>query len=184
MIRFLDPATYRVMRWANGLGETVEMMRVEDEHGLVWRLSRATVTEDGPFSVFPGINRCLTVLTGSGFDLVGDRTLRADPLVPVFFAGDEPISARNVREPCQDLNLMISRRLPTPEVFWADGTVTPPEDGLLALYCHAAARVADTDLGPDAVVLSDGPVTIAGGRVLVMRLAPATKGLQVLPLTE
>ena len=51
---------------------TIEMLRVEAEGRLKWRLSRASVVENGDFSLFSGIERNLTVLTGPGFDLVGD----------------------------------------------------------------------------------------------------------------
>ena len=61
MIRHLTKADYRTMPWANGLGQTVEMIRVEGDQGLLWRLSMASVVEDGDFSIFPGIERNLTV---------------------------------------------------------------------------------------------------------------------------
>lgn len=38
----LTAANYLVMPWANGLGQTVEMLRREDDEGeLLWRLSMA-----------------------------------------------------------------------------------------------------------------------------------------------
>jgi uncharacterized protein len=83
MIRRLTPADYTTMPWANGKGVTVEMLRVEQDGALLWRLSRASVVEDGDFSLFPGIERNLTVITGPGFDLVGQGLhLQAKRLVP------------------------------------------------------------------------------------------------------
>ena len=64
MIRFLKPADYVTMPWANGLGQTVEMVRVERDGALLWRLSMASVIADGPFSILPEINRNLTVISG------------------------------------------------------------------------------------------------------------------------
>src|SRR3989338_5597281 len=88
MIRHLTPADYTTMPWANGKGVTVEMLRVE-EGGLKWRLSRASLVENGDFSAFPGIERNLTVISGPGFDLVAQGLhLPACPLQPVAFAGD------------------------------------------------------------------------------------------------
>ena len=72
MIRHLTPAGYRRQPWANGRGVTVELARADGPDGLIWRLSMATVAEDGPFSLFPGIERNLTVISGPGFHLRGD----------------------------------------------------------------------------------------------------------------
>jgi len=97
MMRHLTPADYTTMPWANGKGRTIEMLRVEAEGRLKWRLSRASVVENGDFSLFPGIERNLTVLTGPGFDLVGKGLhLAARPLAPVEFPGDLPVRAEGV----------------------------------------------------------------------------------------
>ena len=72
MIRRLTSTDFRTMPWANGKGVTVEMLKIEDQGRLVLRLSRAMVVESGPFSLFPGIERNLTVLSGPGFDLQGE----------------------------------------------------------------------------------------------------------------
>ena len=111
--RVLTPDDFREMPWANGLGSTVEMLRVDDATGVMaWRLSMAQVVEDGAFSEFAGIERNLTVIEGPGFDLVGEKiTLRADPLVPVAFAGDVAISAANVTGKVIDFNVMVARSL-------------------------------------------------------------------------
>jgi hypothetical protein len=101
------------MPWANGKGVTIEMARADGPDGMLWRLSRASVVEDGPFSVFPGVERNLTVLTGPGFDLVGQGLhLTARPMVPVAFAGDVPLRADGVTAPSDDFNVMTARALP------------------------------------------------------------------------
>ncbi|TKA96936.1 HutD family protein [Cereibacter changlensis] len=98
-MRLLRAADFVPMPWANGRGVTVEMLRVEGPSGLLFRLSRASVVEDGPFSIFPGVERVLTVISGPGFDLLGERRLRCDPLAPVAFPGDEALAASGVRGP-------------------------------------------------------------------------------------
>ena len=108
---------YRIMSWANGRGTTTELLR---EDGL--RLSVATVTEDSPFSIFPGITRNLTVITGPGFRLHGNGIdLTARPLSPVVFPGDVPIAAAGVMAPSEDFNVMTPAALPHPRVWLADG---------------------------------------------------------------
>ena len=93
-MKVLRVADYRQMPWANGKGVTVELAKAEQGGRLLWRLSMATVAEDGPFSVFDGIERNLTVLDGPGFRLVGEGVdLECAPLVPVAFGGDVPVRA-------------------------------------------------------------------------------------------
>jgi len=110
MMRLLDPAGYRRMPWANGRGHTTEIARMEDDAGLLWRLSMAQVTEDGPFSLFPGIDRSLTVIDGAGFALESPRwRLAAAPFLPVGFPGDVAVSARDVTGASVDFNVMWRR---------------------------------------------------------------------------
>lgn len=153
-IQHLTAADYRIMPWANGLGQTVEILRHEDTQGeLLWRLSMATVTEDGPFSLFPGIERNLTVLSGDGFDLVEDNSgarHRADPLKPVAFAGDVAISAQHVTAPCQDFNVMTRRGLSQPTVWVVNqpSTLAINAGEQLALFALSTA-VIQTALSGD-----------------------------------
>ena len=88
-MRHLTTADYLTMPWANGRGTTVELLREDGPEGLLFRLSMASVIEDGPFSILPGIERNLTVLSGPGFRLQGaGLSLICAPLVPVSFPGD------------------------------------------------------------------------------------------------
>ncbi len=120
-IQHLTASDYKTMPWSNGRGVTLEMIRCENKQSeLLWRLSIATVTEDGPFSMFPGIERNLTVLSGQGFELVEEESgiiLHAELLKPLAFAGDTPLYAKKVRGPCQDFNVMTSGALPKPRVW-------------------------------------------------------------------
>ena len=82
MARLLPNADHRRMPWKNGGGETVEVIVHPEGASLSdfgWRVSMASVASDGPFSVFPGIDRTLAVLSGDGMALsiegLGDRLL-------------------------------------------------------------------------------------------------------------
>ncbi len=176
MIRHLSKADYRVMPWANGRGQTTELIRVEGPEGMLWRLSVASVVEDGAFSIFPGIERNLTVLSGPGFDLAGPGLrLRADPLVPVAFAGDVVLGAEGVTAPVTDFNVMTARRLPKPEVWVAgpgrilpgSGRAAAGETGqTLCLFAPAAGG----GLAAHDLLIADRPVDLAV-RAIAVRLA-------------
>jgi environmental stress-induced protein Ves len=114
-MRFLHAADYRRMPWKNGGGVTTEIAVFPEGSGLddfEWRISMATVSSDGPFSVFEGIDRTLAVLEGEGIvltvDGLSDETITRG--APSFsFPADRKASARLVCGPITDLNVMTRR---------------------------------------------------------------------------
>ncbi len=154
MIRHLTAADFRPMPWANGKGVTIELARADGPDGMLWRLSRASVVENGPFSIFPAIERNLTVLTGPGFDLTGDDiALQARLFEPVAFPGDVSVTASGVNAPSDDFNVMTARHLPRPEVrvLTAAETLTAPANCLLAVY---AAKVNTLTISDEMLALT------------------------------
>jgi environmental stress-induced protein Ves len=75
-----------------------------------WRISMATVTQDAPFSRFPGVVRILGVVDGAGIELTvaGRSQLIGVGDEPAVFPGDVPASARPIDGPVFDLNLMVN----------------------------------------------------------------------------
>ncbi|WP_337183787.1 HutD family protein [Shinella sp.] len=115
MSRLLRNSDHRRMPWKNGGGETVEVIVHPEGAGLAdfgWRVSMATVASDGPFSVFPGIDRTLAVLSGDGMELsiegLGERLLTPQS-TPLAFPADAPTTARLAGGPITDLNVMTRR---------------------------------------------------------------------------
>lgn len=108
-------ADYRRMPWKNGGGETREIIvspAAATLETLDWRVSLATVAEDGPFSVFKGVQRTLCVIRGSGLRLqAGDRApadlYASSP--PYSFDGEAATNARLINGPIEDLNVMSRR---------------------------------------------------------------------------
>jgi len=106
---------HRRMPWKNGGGETVEIAVSPEGAGLAdfdWRVSMATVATDGPFSVFPGIDRTLSILDGEGMTLfiegrAPERLTQASEPLP--FAADAPTSATLIDGTITDLNVMTRR---------------------------------------------------------------------------
>jgi environmental stress-induced protein Ves len=169
-MRHLTPADYRRMPWANGRGVTVEMARADGPDGLLWRLSMAQVTEDGPFSIFPGVERNLTVISGPGFDLRGALSLRADPLVPVAFPGDVALAAQGVVAPCEDVNVMTARPLPRPVVTVERAGAVLEGDGVLFVLALGPASVNGIDLARHDLIRLGDRAAVAAGPVLAIRL--------------
>ena len=138
----LTAKDFRPMPWANGKGTTLELYKTE-----TLRLSRAQVVEDGPFSLFPGIQRNLTVLTGPGFDLVGDATFHARPLTPIAFAGDLKLSAVKVTAPSEDFNVM------SPTARRVRVTQGPAKGALLILQAAPGLKLYDLILTETEITL-------------------------------
>lgn len=114
-MRILRSADYRRMPWKNGGGETREIAvspAGATLETLDWRVSLATVAENGPFSVFKGVRRTLCVIRGAGIQLqVGDRAPTAlySSSEPCTFDGEATTSARLIDGPIEDLNVMSRR---------------------------------------------------------------------------
>ncbi|MBB2672851.1 UNVERIFIED_ORG: hypothetical protein GGE44_002413 [Rhizobium esperanzae] len=114
-MKILRAADHRRMPWKNGGGETVEIAVSPDDAGLAgfdWRVSMATVAADGPFSIFPGIDRTLAILDGNG--MVLDIEGRAPALLttasdPLAFPADIPVTAKLQDGAITDLNVMTRR---------------------------------------------------------------------------
>jgi len=67
----ISPEKFKTVPWKNGLGETIEV--AINEGGTIedfeWRLSMASVIEDGQFSNFNGYTRNLILIDGEGISL-------------------------------------------------------------------------------------------------------------------
>jgi uncharacterized protein len=172
MIQHLTPADYVSMPWANGRGQTVELVRQNYIDGrLFYRLSMATVSEDGPFSLFPGINRSLTVIDGPGFDLVGEqRRLRADPLVPVAFPGDWRVSAAKVRGTSQDFNVMACRAHRMKVSIQREGKIAGYLGELVFYFALAPAQVGRWSLTTHDLLYGRPRQTVDGGPVILVQI--------------
>lgn len=113
--RLIPYASLEPSPWKNGGGSTTTVMvsppgaTLED---FDWRVSLATIAQDGPFSLFPGIDRTLALVDGRGvlldFDDGRKAVLDAHNRV-CEFAGEAHLGARLVDGPTIDFNLMTRR---------------------------------------------------------------------------
>ncbi|HEX7759897.1 MAG TPA: HutD family protein [Caulobacteraceae bacterium] len=115
MIRIIEAAQQPVQRWKNGGGSTTQIVSYPSDASLDdfdWRVSMARMETDGPFSLFPGIDRTLAILQGDGvvLDIDGAGEITITQLTPpASFPGDRPTQARLLGGPITDLNVMTRR---------------------------------------------------------------------------
>lgn len=157
--------------WKNAGGSTTEIAVFPPDAGFEafdWRVSLATVSVDGPFSCFPGVERTLVLVDGHGMtlDIDGEPLLlsKADPVAA--FDGDTRVMAKLNRGPSTDFNVMTRtdrcwhrfgrRVLDGPSTFVARADVT-----LLFLAEGEALELRSDDhrvnlVRYDAVILEQG----------------------------
>lgn len=131
------------MPWKNGGGVTVEIA-IHPINASVdnfdWRISTATVANDGPFSIFPDIDRTLSVLQGNGIflDVEGVETTLTRETAPFAFAADASSGARLIDGPITDLNVMTRRLSFTHQVtriVTNDSVIVEAESGTVLIFC-------------------------------------------------
>jgi environmental stress-induced protein Ves len=101
--------------WKNGGGSTTEI-NIEPPgsqfHDFDWRISLATISQDGPFSLFPGVDRTLALVEGPGLvlDIDGSgRFVLGEEDTIIEFAGESAIQATLNGGPTIDFNVMTRR---------------------------------------------------------------------------
>jgi environmental stress-induced protein Ves len=97
--------------WKNGGGSTTQIAVFPPDAGFEefdWRVSLATILDDGAFSEFPGIERTLALVDGHGMTLEvdGEPMLlsKADPVA--VFDGESRVVAKLNRGASTDFNVM------------------------------------------------------------------------------
>jgi len=103
--------------WKNGGGLTreIHVCRGNARAGeFQWRLSYATVSQSGPFSIFPNIDRWIVQTVGDPMTLHFENGTPAKTLeifVPYAFQGETVIDCRLGASTTEDFNFMVDRRV-------------------------------------------------------------------------
>ena len=173
------------VRWKNGGGVTREIAESRDGERLVWRLSMADVASDGPFSDFAGLTRILTVIDGTGLELLTPHgTLRADFAVPIRFDGGLRAVARLTNGAVRDLNLMFDPERLEGDVAPISGPCHLSVGGggaIAAVHCLSGAveLAASGELLPgDTALIEAGRLDLAlagGASALLVTLTPLSQ---------
>jgi len=169
--------------WKNGGGSTIEIAIGPPDAGFDdfdWRVSLATIAEDGAFSQFPGVDRTLALVDGHGLTLQidGEPALISDAEPVIAFDGASEVQARLNRGPTLDFNVMSRsercwhqfgrRRLSGDSTFVARAEVT-----VLFLAEGDSLQLASDDervglVRYDAVILDQGTVwTLEAGQATI-----------------
>lgn len=98
--------------WANGAGETTELVSMTDSetftpHLRGWRLSIAALEKPGPFSSLPGLARSFLPTAEVVLEIDG-RVHRADPHQVLRFHGEQEVALLGLSRPCHAVNLMVA----------------------------------------------------------------------------
>lgn len=110
--QLLNLADLSSQPWKNGGGVTTDIAigpvgaTLED---FRWRVSRAQIDSDGPFSVFPGITRWIALMDGPGcwLDFSDGTHLELTPHRVFWFSGDLGATCRlKDGRPCTVINVM------------------------------------------------------------------------------
>lgn len=172
MLHKIEPSAFRRMRWKDGGGETAEIAIGPPGSSVAnfdWRISTARVSTAGPFSIFPGIDRSLIVLSGIGLELYVTeantirRVLLDTESDAFFFAGDAAVAASPIdHQPIVDFNVMTRRGRYTHTIqkmcITSPLTLTANRVALYGLSGTALCRVEQPhlqtmNLSPEQVVI-------------------------------
>lgn len=186
-IHVLRAADRVASAWKNGGGVTREIAIFPPGTGLDtfdWRVSMATVSAGGPFSLFPGVDRVLAVVEG-------ELTLRfedgptlaiSDASPPAAFPGDIPVAAETPPGPVTDLNVMTRRgrvRAAVTRVgFEGESGVTAAWRTLI-LSLHGALRVGQRGAAHELDRFDAVLVEQAAGEVIRLEAAGSSSAYRI-----
>lgn len=153
VLRALRAREQRRTRWKNDGGWTTELARSGAETDFRWRVSIADIERDGPFSIFPGIDRDLLLLAGEGIELDIDTRppLRLNTRFQrVHFEGESRVECHLLAGATRDFNVMARRDAVRAEV------VARPLVGAMVMFPEASVEWFVHVLGGHAIARDAG----------------------------
>lgn len=162
MTALIGSDQYIRMPWKNGMGVTWELARKDlaDASGFLWRISIASVTADGPFSLYPGYGRIISTLEGEGMVLTADgRPSREIRRFDLFaFSGSDRMHCALINGPIRDFNVIHRPDLCRVRARWLRADpLARVMSSASTIFFYAA----------DAVSLSPGAPVAAGSAFLI-----------------
>ena len=167
MLQLVRQSQFVEGRWRNGMGVSWEIaaMRAEGQEDFSWRLAKARIDADVPFSIYRGMDRVFMQLQGNGLDLEfeGGRVLEVhESFVPHSFSCDIPLNCKLLDGPCIDLNLFTAR-----DSFQSEASVVRVEGqqeiqpGAASVFfgLKGSCRISN---GETTIDLGEGDAAVAG----------------------
>jgi len=162
--------------WRNGLGTT----RVIHE-SLAWRLSLAEIRGTLSFSLFPGMERILVLVSDAPLTLTIDGEIRKVMRGrTVRFPGEAAVTPSPASSGATVLNLMVARSIAEPSaspLCIAGGFTVPPSETRIIGILAGDLRWNDIPL-PVGTVLLPSPRTrslVGEGEALELRVQPVSE---------
>ena len=202
MIDVITKGRFVTTPWKNGKGVTTELAISKGStlNDFDWRLSIATVSEDGVFSDFSGVDRTLFLIAGNGIELThkSPDSTRVDSLDDLLqyscFDGGNKTLGRLLSGEILDLNLMtkegvyeqevhtlvtkkklsINTELEQGEVLFVYAPDITDEQKVLSkteIIMEAGSKVVDR--GVLVQIENDQVLSIKGELLIVIKLTPA-----------
>ncbi len=194
MITVISPDYFKTIPWKNGLGSTTELAissggKLDD---FAWRLSIATVDNDGVFSDFSGYQRDLVLIAGKGITLEhdGKSTDNLTKLLDVahFDGGSKTVGTLS-HGSIKDFNIMTKQGHYSAKVntYTNKQVVTMPAKSELVFvyslssYCQVSQASLTTSVPTGSLArldndehLSKHDISISGENMIVIELTKVT----------
>lgn len=129
--------------WKNGGGLTRTLARGKN----AWRVSLASIDQDGQYSRFPDTTRLSVILRGAGVILRRPgAVVELPPLIPGVYDGDAVWDACLIEGPCVALNVMARTDAHRVSAVPIDRLIeVPPDTAGVVLADHASLRLHDSE---------------------------------------
>jgi len=169
MITIISKSDFNTVPWKNGKGQTVEL--AINEGGTLekfdWRLSMATVVEDGEFSNFSGYERNLVLIEGNGLTLTHD-IIHTDRLTKLLdfatFDGGSKTQAQILNGSIKDFNIMTAKGVCQATVSTYQTALHLPlnRSGLTFIYSLASDVALCDNNGSEQTITQGDLLTLNG----------------------
>jgi environmental stress-induced protein Ves len=182
----IPASKFKTIPWKNGKGNTIELAINEGGNldSFEWRLSMASVVEDGVFSDFSGYLRNLILIKGEGIELIHDDKVTdklSRLLTMATFDGACKTMGKLTHDAITDFNIITNHKSHNVEVntYLTLSKITLPAKTLCFIYClddDAKISLSDSDIilpAGDLGQLSANnsqTVTVSGQKMIVVIL--------------
>ena len=186
MLEIIPTTSFTTTFWKNGKGQTTELAINEGGNldKFDWRLSIATVAEDGPFSNFKGYERNLVLIEGNGLTLTHD-VITTDRLTEALdfatFDGGSNTHGEILNGTIKDFNIMTAKDKYKTKVNTYKGTSKLTVNNVELAFIYSLSGDIDITSGHGenqtinqgdlAKLTSEKTITFSGKDLIVIKIS-------------